>query len=110
MTISFSVIWKTQSPGSGDHDEGDDFGRRGILDTFHYLNQAGIKYVGAGKTENEAFAAKYIEVKGLKLAFLAFTDPVLAPGSYLAGAEHPGVAYLDPEKVGAAVRNSNQPA
>ncbi|MDD3654415.1 MAG: CapA family protein [Desulfotomaculaceae bacterium] len=87
-----------------------DFERRGILDTFHYLNQAGIEYAGAGKTENEAFAARYIEVKGLKLAFLAFTDPVLAPGSYLAGAGHPGVAYPDQEKVEAAVRDAGEKA
>lgn len=87
-----------------------DFGRQGLLDTFQYLNQAGIEYAGAGKTENEAFAAKYIETKGMKLAFLAFTDPVLVDGSYLAGVDNPGAAYLDQEKVKAAVRDAGEKA
>ena len=87
-----------------------DFGRRGILDTFQYLEQAGIEYVGAGKTEKEAFAAKYIEAKGQKLAFLAFSDHVLAPGSYLAGVDQPGTAYLDSDKVWAAVQDAREKA
>lgn len=85
-----------------------DFGRQGLLDTFQYLDQAGIMYAGVGKTEKEAFAAKYIDVKGLKLAFLAFTDPGLVPGSYLAGVDHPGTAFLDQEKVRAAVRDAGE--
>lgn len=87
-----------------------DFGTRGLLDTFWYLEQAGLSYVGAGKTEKEAFAAKYIEIKGLKIAFLAFCDHILVPEAYLAGAGRPGVAYLDPEKVRATVREARDKA
>lgn len=87
-----------------------DFGTRGILDTFQYLEQAGLGYAGAGKMEREAYAACYTEVKGLKLAFLAFCDPVLAPGDCLAGAGHPGVAGFDQEKVQAALREAREKA
>lgn len=87
-----------------------DFGPRGLLDTFQYLELAGIEYAGAGKTENEAFAARYIETKGLRLAFLAFCDPVLAPEACLAGAGRPGIAYLDQEKIQATVREAREKA
>ncbi len=87
-----------------------DFGSQGLLDTMQYLSQAGIEYTGAGETIDSAFAAKFIEVKGLKLAFLAFTDPVLVPESYLAGAEQPGVAFFEREKVIAAVQAARDKA
>lgn len=87
-----------------------DFGTRGILDTFQYLEQAGLGYAGAGRTEREAYAATYTEAKGIKLAFLAFCDPVLAPEDRLAGADHPGVTGFDQEKVQAAVREAREKA
>jgi len=87
-----------------------DFGSQGVLDTIQYLNNAGIKHAGAGKTEAEAFAAEFIDVKGLRLAFLAFTDPALVPDSYLARVDHPGVAFLDQEKMRAAVHDAGEKA
>jgi len=87
-----------------------DFGRQGLLDTFQYLDQAGIKYAGAGKTESEAYAAEFIEVKGMKLAFLAFTDAGLVPESYLAGINNPGAAFLDEKKLKAAVKEAREKA
>jgi len=86
-----------------------DFGIRGILDTFQYLEQAGLKYAGAGRTEREAYTATYTEAKGLKLAFLAFCDPVLVPEG-LAGDDRPGVAGFDQDKVQAAVREAREKA
>jgi len=83
-----------------------DFGPQGVLDTLQYLDSAGIGHAGAGKTEDEAYAAAYIEVKGIKLAFLAFADPGLVPESYPAGDDHPGVALLEREKVKAAVKGA----
>lgn len=86
------------------------FGARGLLDTLRYLDNAGIGHAGAGETEEEAFAAKFIDVKGLRLAFLAFTDPALVPDPYLAGAGRPGVAFLDREKMAAAVQGAKEKA
>jgi poly-gamma-glutamate synthesis protein (capsule biosynthesis protein) len=87
-----------------------DFKRQGLLDTLRYLDQAGIKYAGAGKTTSEAFAAEFIEIKGMKLAFLAFCDADFVPGSYLAGIENPGVAFLDEEKLKEAVQSAKKKA
>lgn len=87
-----------------------DFGPRGLLDTLQYLNNAGIESVGAGQTDNEAYAAKFIEVKGLMLAFLAYNDLGVVPDSYLAGVDTPGTAFLDGEKMRAAVKNAREKA
>ncbi|MDD4238809.1 MAG: CapA family protein [Desulfotomaculaceae bacterium] len=87
-----------------------DFGSQGVLDTMDYLDSTGIGHAGAGKTEGEAFAAEFIEVKGLKLAFLAFTDPAFVPDSYLAREEHTGVAFFDQEKMRAAVHDAGEKA
>lgn len=87
-----------------------DFGFQGILDTVQYLNNAGIGHTGAGKTEEEAFRAEFVEVKGLRLAFLAFTDPTLVQDSYLARENHPGVAFFEQEKIMEAVRDARQKA
>ncbi|TEB07721.1 Capsule biosynthesis protein CapA [Pelotomaculum schinkii] len=87
-----------------------DFGSQGVLDTVRYLNNAGIGHTGAGETEEEAFAAEFIEVKGLRVAFLAFTDPAIVPDSYPARSDHPGVAFLNQEKMRAAVRYAGEKA
>jgi len=82
-----------------------DFGVQGILDTIKYLDRAEINYAGAGRNEEEAFAPQYMEVKGVRLAFLAFNDPSVVPDSYSAG-DGPGTAVLEPEKIRAAVREA----
>lgn len=82
-----------------------DFGRQGILDTIQYLDGAEIKYVGAGRNEGEAYAPKYLQVKGVKLAFLAFNDPAVVPDSYRAG-DGPGTAVLDHEKMITAIKEA----
>ncbi len=87
-----------------------DFGTGGLLDTLQYLDEAGIGHTGAGKNEEEAFAAVFREVNGLKLAFLAFCDPALVQDFYLAGVEQPGVAFLEQEKVRAAVQDARDKA
>src|SRR3990167_6777304 len=42
------------------------FGEQGLKDTFNYLTEAGIKYVGAGNNEQEANQPVYFEVNDLK--------------------------------------------
>lgn len=82
-----------------------DFGGQGILDTMHHLESAAILHTGAGKNEQEAYAPRYMEVKGVKLAFLAFNDPAVVPESYGAG-DGPGTALLEPEKMTAAINGA----
>ncbi|MFA6472266.1 MAG: CapA family protein [Candidatus Latescibacterota bacterium] len=50
-----------------------DYGRRALMETRSILETNGLIGVGAGKNKNEAVAARIIETKGTKVAFLAFT-------------------------------------
>lgn len=49
-----------------------DFGNPGFLDTLNALDEADIKYVGGGKTLEEAMQEKIIEAKGKRVGFLSF--------------------------------------
>jgi hypothetical protein len=49
-------------------------GERGIAATIDYLDAAGIKHVGAGSTPAEALAPAYVDVRGVKFAFVGFGD------------------------------------
>jgi poly-gamma-glutamate capsule biosynthesis protein CapA/YwtB (metallophosphatase superfamily) len=69
-----------------------DFGETALLDTFTHLADAGIEWVGAGATVEEARAPTVLEAGGIKLAVVAATDH---PPEYAAGPERPGVAFAD---------------
>lgn len=69
-----------------------DFGPRGILDTLQNLEGAGVTPVGAGRDDEDALAARLLEVKGMRFAFLAFSEAALAPDAYRAGPDAPGTA------------------
>jgi poly-gamma-glutamate synthesis protein (capsule biosynthesis protein) len=69
-----------------------DFGATALLDTFAYLAEAGIRWVGAGANLDEARAPVVLEARGLRLAVVAATDH---PAAYAAGPERPGVAFAD---------------
>jgi len=86
------------------------FGEEGLKDTFTYLQNAGIKYVGAGKNEEEAYRPVYIEKKGIKFAFLAYSDAGLVPTSYEAGNNHAGTAFMQLDKMTKAIKEAGQKA
>ena len=67
-----------------------DYREQGLLDTLDALRQAGLPAVGAGRRREEAHRAVVLEVKGMRVAFLAFSDVV--PANYEATAERAGVA------------------
>lgn len=67
-----------------------DYREQGLLDTLSALRQAGVLAVGAGRRREEAHRATVVEVKGVRVAFLAFSDVV--PSNYEAAAERAGVA------------------
>lgn len=71
------------------------FGQKGLFDTFEYLEQAGIKYVGAGENFEEAHQPVVIEKKGTRLAFLAYNDTDVVPDGYEAGTNRAGTAFMD---------------
>lgn len=68
-----------------------DYGEQGLLDTFKALDEANIERIGAGQDEEEAYSARFVDIKGKKVAFLAFSE-VLPSVSWYVGKNKPGIA------------------
>jgi poly-gamma-glutamate capsule biosynthesis protein CapA/YwtB (metallophosphatase superfamily) len=69
-----------------------DYGYDALLDTFRYLDSAGIEWVGAGPDVALARAHSLLEAGDEKVAVLGVTDH---PQDYAAAPDHPGVAFAD---------------
>lgn len=70
------------------------FGVQGLKDTFQYLDESGIAYLGAGQNKKEACAPKILEVKGIKVAFLAYADNAFTPSYSQAKDDQAGIAFM----------------
>jgi len=70
------------------------WGELGLKDTFKYLEEAGISYVGAGDNIDEALEPKILEMGDTKIAILAFNDSNVVPASYEATETRPGTAFM----------------
>ena len=68
----------------------------GVLQTIDYLDAAGIKHTGAGKTLADALAPAVVDVRGVKFAFVGWDD---IQGSAAATDTRPGVAPLTDDNV-----------
>lgn len=68
-----------------------DFGDRGLLDTLHHLDAAGIRHAGAGRNLHEAATPVQLDISNLKVGFIALTDNEPA---FAAGSDYPGTRYL----------------
>jgi poly-gamma-glutamate synthesis protein (capsule biosynthesis protein) len=66
-----------------------DYGPLALYDTMSILEKHGISHMGAGKNLEEACKPLIYEIKGLKVAFLAFTY------AYLAKKKRPGCCPCD---------------
>jgi poly-gamma-glutamate capsule biosynthesis protein CapA/YwtB (metallophosphatase superfamily)/outer membrane protein assembly factor BamB len=73
-----------------------DYGPVGLLDTMSYLGGEGIAYVGVGGEGGEGQSAVTLEVKGLRIAFLAYNHVGL-PEENLAEEGVGGPAWLEPD-------------
>ena len=78
-----------------------DFGFTGVNDTLQILENTQIGYVGIGKNSAEALAPNIVEINGVRIAFLAFTD--LLPEEYYATTTKEGIARLSPENLKEAI-------
>jgi len=67
-----------------------DYGYDALLDTFRYLADAGIEWVGAGPDEASARDFALLDAADEKIAVLGATDH---PLDYSAGEDRPGVAF-----------------
>ncbi|MEQ9321416.1 MAG: CapA family protein [Polyangiaceae bacterium] len=66
-----------------------DYGRDALFETFERLDAAGVAYVGAGRSIEEAYAPRVVEAAGHRVAFVAVTDiwnQEISP--------HPGKQYI----------------
>ena len=84
------------------------FGEKGLKDTFNFLENTGIKYVGAGQNEQEACQPVYIEKKGIKFALLAYNDTDVVPAYYEASANRAGTAFMRIDKMAEAIKGAKQ--
>ena len=71
-------------------------GQKGMADTFSWLEENKINYVGAGRNETEAHEGKIIESRGVKFGFLAYAYPETAD---VATGKLAGFANMDLEKM-----------
>ncbi len=86
------------------------FGEKGLKDIFNFLENASIKYVGAGQNEQGAYQPVYIEKKGIKFAFLAYNDNDVVPAYYEASTNRAGTAFMRIDKMTETVKVAKQKA
>lgn len=85
-----------------------DCGQVGLLETMRNLASAGIGTCGAGRTREAALSATVIEVKGVKVAFVGFSEFLPAPAAFKR--EGASIAFASEEEVRAAVGAARQRA
>jgi hypothetical protein len=81
-------------------DHQSDRGVRGIKSTLQLLDKHGFAHTGLGLNLAGALAPAYVQVAGLKVAFVSWNN---VPGPTHAAATTPGVAWLNQANVNAAV-------
>lgn len=70
-----------------------DCGQIGLFETFENLKKEKLLWIGAGKSKTEDNSSVYIEVKGIKFAFLGFT--AISPSKELAEISHISIATAE---------------
>ena len=85
-----------------------DFGRDGLVDTVNALAHAGIRHAGAGDNLAAARAPTLLEVKGKKIAFLAYS--LTFPEEFWATAAREGAAFGHEQQVRADVAAADRVA
>jgi poly-gamma-glutamate synthesis protein (capsule biosynthesis protein) len=68
-----------------------DYGTAGLLDTIDRAVASGLTVVGAGRNAVEAYTAKVIDVRGVRIGFLGF-DRNMPHDAAIAGPTNPGQA------------------
>jgi len=90
-----------------------DYGPLALEDTLAALSTYNILWVGAGMDATQAYSPVFIEISGLRLAFLAFLDVPLTDYDYLewdADSEKPGVAWAHNDEIRKNVQQAKSQA
>jgi poly-gamma-glutamate capsule biosynthesis protein CapA/YwtB (metallophosphatase superfamily) len=85
-----------------------DCGRRGLVETLRVLDDAGIAHSGAGTNLEVAESATILEVKGLRIAFLARN--MLFPEAIWHRKDSPTIAGLDESRIEDQIREAKSSA
>jgi len=83
-----------------------DYGYSAFSDMLERLKASGVGYVGGGLNEEEAYSPLYVEIKGVRFAFLAFSN-IEIPW-FTASGDNMGVAWFDDSKVVSAITTASQ--
>lgn len=81
-----------------------DYGRGAMEDSFLRLKEARIDYVGGGFDEKEAYSPRIKEVRGVKIAFLSFTN--LGTKYWSAKENRSGIAWLTAENLEGGIKKA----
>ena len=74
------------------------WGKEAFTDTLNLLSDANIIYIGGGFNGPEAYQGKVVNVKGVKIAFLAFSE--FKDGATITSTStRPGIAFVSEENV-----------
>lgn len=79
-----------------------DYGSQALYDTLTVLAEKNIQTVGAGMNDMEAYEPVFLDVEGLRLAFLGYVDVFTGKYDYQtweAGPDQPGVAWAHEDQV-----------
>lgn len=90
-----------------------DHGMDAMTDTFDILENAGIPYVGAGRNISEASAPYYMDVEGVRIAFVAATqiERLSNPDTVAATETTPGVfRCLNPDRFLESIKEAKENA
>lgn len=85
-----------------------DWSMAGMVDTWKYLREAGVEIVGAGFNAKEAYEPIIIEKKGIKIAYVAFSE--FGKGYMSAGTSTPGIAVISDQAIKTSVTMAREKA
>ncbi|MFA6391908.1 MAG: CapA family protein [Patescibacteria group bacterium] len=86
------------------------FGKEGLSDTFKYLDESGIGYMGAGKSVKDAFQTYTKEINGISFAFLAYSYASSPVMDYDSEEQEPTIAFMDFDKMKQDVSGASETA
>lgn len=88
-----------------------DYGQVGLADTVEAAARARFPIVGIGRNASEAYAPWIVSVRGVRVAFLAFSQIHMLAFTWAARDDRPGVAMaFDVARAAAAVADARQHA
>ena len=104
----FSLAWAGFDVVSLANNHMNDYGPAAIRETLDYLDLLGIARAGAGFDEASARAPAVLEVRGSRVAFLAYAEGIwrVLP----AASERPGVALADPSRLASDIASLRKTA